>query len=427
MRANRAIGRTRRAWPVIITSLVVITGCSNGTSATSTESSGTTTAVTASPVASDTPSPEPSTSPSPSSLLRSKDPAATVGTVVLTEPEATLACETTDSSSPNLRSSQLLAGGRVVVRCGDGSRTMIDIFAGTVLWRMPSDTSDLATITTVVGSQHLFRLVERQIAASGLKGAYVTADLEAYDLSTGSLSWNASLEPDLATNDIRGGSQKLWEDQPVTGSSKGLVVVSRNRYNAFDAATGKAAWHVDKVSGTYVGSGIVIDRENNQLTATQLPAAKLLWSKPTPDFADSSQPTDLIGAVAWWIEAQGVYAIDLPSGRQVLNRLFPTTWHDHVATPELVLAFDGKQLQAFRTIDIRTPLWSAPGDNLRPLAVSRGAVIVRAESGDQVLDGANGNILTQATTPTGLDASTLVDGLVMTEDGVYELSPPGAA
>jgi hypothetical protein len=256
----------------------------------------------------------------------------------------------------------------------------------------------------------------------------VESSVEAVDLATGATVWTSPLERDITDDNwTHGSNQTVWED-PRDGATPGAIVVHRNQFSAFDADTGALLWHVKRIGGEYIGYGVAAyDTDVNSWTARSAKTGAVVWTKNVPSFVNTGAPTTMVGPVGWWINSRGVYAIDVRTGRQVMNRVFPQTWKRVVTTPTLTLAFDGKNLQLYRTADVRTPIWSTPGDDVSPLAVSAGLVAVRAQAGVLALSGSDGSL------QPGIDLSGLregvqvVDGLVQGGGaGIYELAAPGA-
>jgi hypothetical protein len=124
-----------------------------------------------------------------------------------------------------------------------------------------------------------------------------------------------------------------------------------------------------------------------------------------------------------------VLSADVRTGRLLLNRVYPTEWSEHLVTPTLSVVYDGTNLQLFRTANVRDPLWSSPGNSVHPVAVTDSLVVVKADSGLNVLDGKTGELRNDITLPDGFsDSTSVTDGLaVMPDNSVYELSPPSVA
>ena len=390
----------------------------------------------------ETPTPEPSVTQAPESEYGSVDPLTSIGQTVRDSGFADEVCSnefhSSDDGSSTSEDLELLEGGQLFNACSGGNLLM-DLFGGEVTWSRESkagtDSSDEESVSSsesvFPGPDHVYVVTTTNHPAVDLEAAYKSREVEAFDAETGQLAWSAPLEEFVPKLERSATSYSVEESAASTGYD--IVLISGDSHSAFSASTGEPLWNTEEITGDYLGLGISLDREaswsDGSWAAYDVGKGEEKWKKVVPDVDGSD--VFLEGTTVWQIGDSGVIALALPTGRLVLNRLFPRTWdnHGHVVTPSYALAYDGKELAMFQTDELRKPLWSTASDPVTPIAVTRDLAIVQAESGLVAIDGRTGDIRPDVYLPE--DASSrdwaVIDGLTLLDDGsILELSPPAA-
>lgn len=387
------------------------------------------------------PTPEPSVPQASESASESEygsvDPTASIGQVIRSSGFADEVCSNefpaADVGSTRADDRQLLDQGRLFLAC-PGGYLLMDLFGGRVIWSresgaVPGSSDEQSVSESVVpGPDHVYVVTTTNHPAVDLDAAYLSREVEAYDAQTGQLAWSAPLEDFVPKLERSATSYSIEESPASTGQD--IVVISGDSHSAFEASTGEPKWNAEEITGEYLGLGMSLESNSwndDRWTAYDAGTGAERWKKAVPDVGGSD--VFLEGTTLWQIGRRGVIALDLPTGRQVLNRLYPEAWADnaHVVTPSYALAYDGSDLQMFRTEDLRKPLWSTPSDPVTPLVVTRDLALVQAQSGLVVIDGRTGQIRTDVYLPEDASSSdwSVTDGLTLLDDGsILELSPP---
>lgn len=382
------------------------------------------------------PSEEATPTPTASYQAATVDPAQSIGQIVFTSDQANLACSSTfpngtDNGNSGVSRLDLLAGGKALLTC-QGGVLGLDLFSGQVMWERSDGATEGVGEVLVLGSAHLFVVQSTDHPASGLDAEYVTREVSAIDLNTGTSSWAQPLE-DVVPKSDRNTNLKpnvsVTETPASSVNSAMVVVVQLARYSAFDAASGAQLWDAPEIKGSYVGLGVSLDTQPTSggpgWTGYDARSGRVLWQKQVPDVGGNTSVLE--GTTIWQVGSSGVLGIDATTGRMLLNRLYPDGWTSPLVTPALTAAYSGGGIQMFRTIDLRHPLWSAAGDEAKPIAVTRDLLIVSAASGLVALDAHTGTLRPDVTLPDTASGSDwqVTDGLsVMSDNSVFELSPP---
>jgi hypothetical protein len=360
--------------------------------------------------------------------------------------------DTSDSTTTGSgQATAITSHGIVLVSCSQPTNELlaVDLVHGSDLWSHqlqsvdPNAQSGQDTVSEYLlgtGDQNAYVLAVTNVAATGLKDAYVTRTVSAINLQTGNTAWTQPLAPNDRQNSTTDGTV-IEASGPAAGHRE--VVVSLNGLNdnsAFDADTGHPLWRVpDLVS--LVGSGATVqfvsdnlalftDTDDNgqpEFGAVDVATGKVRWSQgidgTTIVNLGSDAKTELVGSQFWFIGQTGVDAFDITSGKQTVHKVFPTSFAKVLATPTRTVALVDGTLRCFATGDWSRPLWSVTAGDVTPERIADNTLVLQAQSGDQLLSMADGSIIGAA--PEGVPGDgPISDGLQITEDGVFAYSAP---
>jgi len=336
------------------------------------------------------------------------------------------------------------------VTCSDPINALIavDLVHGADLWSHPlqsvdpnagSDQDTVSDHVLGVGDQNAYVLTVTNVAATGLKDAYVTRTISAVDIQTGTTAWTQPLAPDDRQDGSTDGTVTETPG-PTAGQREVVVALSGIDDNsAFDAGTGHPLWRVPDLASLvgsdatvqFVGYNLALftsedDNGTPQLGAVDVATGKTRWvrsSDGTSVSLQSDEKTDLVGTQFWFIDEKGADAYDISSGAHTVHKLFPTSFSKVLATPTRTVALVDGTLRCFVTGDWSRPLWSVSAGDVTPTLITDSTLLVSAQAGDQMLSMADGSIL--GTTPDGVPGDgPVVDGLQIAGDGVFAYSPP---
>lgn len=334
------------------------------------------------------------------------------------------ACKSSFGEQASVQNRALLPGLLLLLTCDNGL-VMVDPLTATALWTRPVDESEVVA----PGREHVVIVSTVDHPAEGLHNEFVTRTVTVLDPHAGTVTWTAPLEEWIPE-----GSRAVTTRPDVTVSealaaSSGTaraITVSVDAVTSFAAADGTELWHSTTLHGSDVGSGVDLDvGASTKWIAYEAKSGKTLWSRDVPDIGSSRG--EVVGRQYWSLGDKGILEIDVPTGRVLLNRVFPADWTSVVASRDFVLAFDGKRLSMYRTTDLHTPLWTRAADNAEPQLVSADTLIVQATSGLLVLDGHTGQDVDPPLVISGA-GNDLVDGLTLASDNtVVELGNPEPA
>jgi hypothetical protein len=340
--------------------------------------------------------------------------------------------------------------GVVIVTCSQPINALIavNLVRGTDLWNHPlqsvepnagssQDTSGEYLLG--VGDQNAYVLTVTNVAATGLKDAYVTRTISAITIQTGDTAWTQPLASDNRQDNSTGGT--ITETPGPTAGHREVVVAlgGIDDHSAYDAGTGHPLWRVPDLTSLvdpnatvqFVANNLALftDADGNgqtQLGAVDVATGKTSWTQSidgTNVSWDSSVKSELVGSQFWFIGHTGVDAYDLASGKHTVHKLFPTSFDRVMATPNRTVALVDGTLRCFVTGDWSRPLWAVTAGDVNPELVTDSTLVLRAQSGDQLLSMADGSIIGPA--PDGVPSDgPVVDGLQIAGDGIFAYSPP---
>lgn len=406
-RASGALHRPLLPW--LLALALALTACGDdddGSPATqATRTAAPTEAASASPSSSPSPTPSPT-------------PSVTAGEVLWTGTQSAQTCADGQVEGLRLRSSTT-----ALITCYDGSLSLVDLVAGSTEWTLPPPlASETTTEQRSVTDSGIYLVRSTTTPATGLEAEKVTHELSAYDLDTGAIAWTKPLEqspPPGVTLEPYGTDFRVFDGPGREGVGR-LVVVEGQFLSAFDGYTGRPLWFAgdwpqDGAAQEYVGHGVSLYRYGTEWSAYDVQTGAVLWSKAVPDVGvEQYRPVE---GVLEGIGTTGVSAVGIADGALLDNRLFPRDWTQSLVTRDVAVALVGDQLQLFRTSDLRTPLWSASSGPITPLAATDELVVVAAESGTVVLDGASGQVRRDVSFPVDPPSFEQVrDGLAVLDD-----------
>ncbi len=378
-------------------------------------------------------------------------PASTAAPVTIGQVTVSAAQVAAPCPDQSVDSNTLMAGGILLLRCGDSSLAAVDAVTGSQLWTKPAVTEEAGQVL-LPGTEHVFVVTSTMHPAEGLNDEYVTRELAALDPRTGHQAWavpledwlpkadrDADLVPDIQLVESGGAGTPL---SPLVGINVG----QSHSWSGFNAGTGTVVWTVKDVTKLapqgysapdYVGDGVMLSVNSSSYaaswSATDADTGATLWTTDVPLTTQDAGIT-LDGVNLWQVSTEGVLEVDVRTGRIGLSRRFPSEWIGTVASRSYALAQSGSAVQMVTTADVRSPLWSSPAGSITPRAVSADLAIVDAPSGLVVLDGRTGEPRTDVDTPAlqgtswAADSSDIVDGLKILSDGsVFAIGRPAAS
>jgi len=355
------------------------------------------------------------------------------------------------TTTGNGQATAITSHGIVVVSCSQPTNELlaVDLVHGSDLWSHQLQSVDpnaqsgqdtLGEYLLGTGDQNAYVLAVTNVAATGLQDAYVTRTVSAVNLLTGNTTWTQPLAPNDQQDSNTDGT--IIEAPGPTAGHREVVVSLKgiDDNSAFDADTGHPLWRVPDLSAL-VGSGATVqfvadnlavftDTDDNgqpEFGAVDVATGKVRWSQGIDGTATvnlgSGAKTELVGSQFWFIGQTGVDAFDITSGKQLVHKIFPTSFAKVLATPTRTVAVVDGTLRCFATGDWSRPLWSVTAGDVTPEQIADNTLVLQAQSGDQLLSMADGSII--GPTPEGVPGDgPIVDGMQITDDGVFAYSPP---
>jgi hypothetical protein len=461
MRRNMRSNKYHTAWSALLAAgtAVLIAGCGGGSTQASPKESTTVTTSHAST--------KPSTRTT-STTVPAISQASSAGKALLDDQTAQGVCDavlnhsqppdfpstepttTTDQSTPQITteltaepsSVSLSPEGLAVFSCspqqsGDEFVVGFNLYTRSIKW-----TTDVAKYSNFgIGTQHLFLVSQSQTPASGLNAGTTSYSLTAQNLDTGRVSWTAALPVTTTDTDEYGdNSLNLTEGPSGDSAHPEDVVLEWMGTSAVDSSNGQVIWHSandynSQASGSYVGYGVVEIGEINQLwgvgsTGVNASTGAQLWTLQYPSdcsngFSNDAFGDQIIGSVEWLFGSDCYFAYDIRSGATIASGALPSSWtakygaDSFVITPTMALVADGTALSLYKLSDTATPIWSIPGNDVTPLAISSTRVLVRGATQDLFLSISNGSTIgplnNVTPTPNVVTNGLLIDGDVIVD------------